>query len=152
MTYHLAGLGQSDSGTITAATGSSGGVARLQAKLIEYGMLSMRAPDGRISSANSATVRAVRSYATRSGLSASGISRTSSGGLTLPRALHDAILAGPPAGAPGAPAAEEGDASDPGEPGARSSRTPSWLPWAVLGGVGVVGVLTGAAVIVRWRS
>lgn len=157
MTYHLPGLGQA----FTAARGASGDVARLQAQLIQYGLLNLRAPDGVISSANSPTVQAVRAYASRAGMSASGVARTSSGGLVLPRPLFDAILAGPP---PSGGSGDGGDASSGkggGESGgdafdARSSMqarggSPSWLPWALGAGAAVVVLGTVAAFAVGRR-
>jgi len=153
MTYHLSGLGQA----FTAARGASGDVARLQTQLIQYGLLNLRAPDGVISSANSPTVQAVRAYASRAGMSASGVARTSSGGLVLPRPLFDAILAGPPS--PSGGSGEGGDVSSGkggGESGGdaldarRSTQaragSPSWLPWVLGAGAAVVVLGTVAAV------
>lgn len=158
MTYHLRGLGQTASDLVTLTSGTGGGVARLQAKLIEYRMLSLRAPDGRIDSTSSPTLAAIRTYATRNGLSASGLARTSSGGLTLPRQLNDAILTaemyfteggGGPSGGGGS--AAKGGGSDAGSEGSiAAAGSPPWAAIAIAGGSAAV-LLIGFAVYARRR-
>lgn len=160
MTYHLRGLGQTASESVTLTSGTGGGVARLQAKLIEYRMLSMRAPDGRIDSSGSPTLAAIRTYATRNGLSASGLARTTSGGLTLPRQLNDAILTaemyfteggGSPSGGGGS-AAKGGGGPDAGGGGASGGESggPPWAAIAIAGG-SAAALLIGLAVYARRR-
>lgn len=156
MTYHLRGLGQAASDLITIAPGAAGGVARLQAKLIEYRMLSLRAPDGRIDSASSPTLAAIRAYAARNELSASGLARTSSGGLTIPRQLNDAILAAEmyfsSDGSGGGSSAKGGGGSDAGGGGssAGGSGGPPWAAIAIAGG-SAAALLVGLAVYARLR-
>lgn len=161
MTYHLKGLGQTASEMVTLTSGTGGGVARLQAKLIEYRMLSMRAPDGRIDSTSSPTLAAIRSYATRNELSTSGLARTSSGGLTIPRQLNDAILTaemfftseGGGGASSGGGAAKGGGSSDAGGGGASAggSGGPLWAAIAIAGG-SAAALLIGLAVYARRRG
>jgi hypothetical protein len=161
MTYHLKGLGQTASEMVTLTPGAGGGVARLQAKLIEYRMLSMRAPDGRIDSSGSRTLEAIRTYASRNSLSASGLARTSSGGLTIPRQLNDAILTaemyftegGGGASSGGGGAAKGGGSSDAGGGGASAggSGGPPWAAIAIAGG-SAAALLIGLAVYARRRG
>jgi hypothetical protein len=160
MTYHLKGLGQTASEMVTLTPGAGGGVARLQAKLIEYRMLSIRAPDGRIDSSGSRTLEAIRTYASRNSLSASGLARTSSGGLTIPRQLNDAILTaemyfteggGGPSGGGGS-AAKGGGGPDAGGGGASGGESggPPWAAIAIAGG-SAAALLVGLAVYARRR-
>lgn len=162
MTYHLKGLGQTASEMVTLTPGAGGGVARLQAKLIEYRMLSMRAPDGRIDSSGSRTLEAIRTYASRNSLSASGLARTSSGGLTIPRQLNDAILTaemyfteggGGASSGGGGGAAKGGGSSDAGGGGA-SAGGPGGPPWAAIAiaGGSAAALLIGLAVYARRRG
>lgn len=162
MTYHLKGLGQTASEMVTLTPGAGGGVARLQAKLIEYRMLSMRAPDGRIDSSGSRTLEAIRTYASRNSLSSSGLARTSSGGLTIPRQLNDAILTaemfftsegGGGASSSGGGAAKGGGSSDAGGGGASAggSGGPPWAAIAIAGG-SAAALLIGLAVYARRRG
>jgi peptidoglycan hydrolase-like protein with peptidoglycan-binding domain len=162
MSYRASGLGQAATG-ITLSAGTGGGVARLQQRLISLGLLAMRVPDGMISSSSSATLTAVRTFATAHGLSATAVTRMSDGGLSVPVGLHDAIMGTvtsppPPSGyTPSGPGtfvdSKTGAPVTPGSAGpfpTMPASTTNWMPWAIGGSVVVIGL--GFVAVMMQRS
>jgi hypothetical protein len=159
----FSGLGQTSLGVMTLAARSQQLIA-VQRRLIDAGVLSLRAPDGVIS-ATSPTLAALQQWALANGYSATGTARTSSSGLVIPRELFAALISSgtaPRAGGGGATTSDGGGAS-PGKGGGSPSTPvaaeagpgsmmagglPGWLPW-----VGAAAaVLVVGAVAMRMRG
>lgn len=122
----FAGLGQTP-GTTTLPARSPQLMA-VQRLLIGLGVLTLRAPDGVIS-ATSPTLAAIQTWATNNGFSATGVARTSSGGLTIPTNLLDALLA---SSAPAQTTPGQTPATVPskgGGSGAPAAAAPAATPW-----------------------
>ena len=90
----FSGLGQADYSTLTTMAPRSRDLISLQTSLMNAGLLSIRTADGVIDSDGSPTLAAIRSWATSNGLSATGVSRSSNGGLVIPAGLAAGILGG----------------------------------------------------------
>jgi len=153
------GLGQA-SGTSTSLPAGSALLVRLQTLLMQGGLLNIHTADGVISSSTSATLVAIRAWATAHGMPTTGVSRTSGGGLSIPTAMLNGILG--TAGTTG-PSTTTADSSSKGSPAPPSTVLPSadmmsdggaipsggmprWVPW-VGGGVALLVIV--AAVVGR---
>lgn len=148
-----AGLGQTSAPAVSLPAHSALIVA-LQQSLMSAGLLNIRVADGVISS-SSQTIAAIQAWATRNGLSATGVARTSSGGLTIPQSLLSAILGQAPAqpgAAPGAPGGGKDNTALPSAALPDVSLTdgrPGWVPWAIGGGTLVLLLGVGAVAMRR---
>lgn len=150
-----AGLGQTSTAVaLTQLPPGSALIVRLQSILMQQGVLHISTADGIISSDTSATLAAIRSWATSHSAPSTGISRTSGGGLSIPTVLLNAILAtrfSAPATTTPAPDAKASAALPPPEmvidstPAAGS--LPRWVPWAA--GALTIAIFGGAFVLGR---
>jgi hypothetical protein len=149
------GLGQA-SGTSTSLPAGSALLVRLQTLLMQGGLLNIHTADGVISSSTSATLVAIRAWATAHGTPSAGVSRTSGGGLSIPTALLNGILGtasttGPSTttadGGKGAPSAVLPSPDMVADGGAVAMGLPRWVPWAA--GAAVVAVFGGAFILGR---
>lgn len=143
----LQGLGQTPS--LTTLPAQSALIVRLQTILMQQGLLSIRTADGLISSATSPTLSALQTWATNNGLSATGLARTGSNGLTIPTALLNAVIGGGGTSAPSATTDAKSAPSDVLPPTSMvldttSGGVPRWLPWA--GGAVALTVIVAALV------
>lgn len=151
------GLGQTASATTSLPSGSAL-IVRLQTLLMQAGLLNIHTADGVISSSTSATLVAIRAWATAHGQPTTGISRTSGGGLSIPTTLLNAILNGGGGGG-GATTSTTSTTSDGGKttPSAvlpspdmvigGAVGLPRWVPWAA--GAAVVAIFGGAFILGR---
>lgn len=138
----FSGLGQTDA--IATLAARSAELRSLQTTLMSAGALSLRTADGLISSSDSPTLAAIRNWATMHGLSATGTTRTSDGGLAIPSPLLASIMSAVPSVAGGrAVTTPEAPTSAvlPGSTLTTPSRWPSWLPWAGGGAVAIVAIV-----------
>jgi len=149
------GLGQTP-GTSTTLPAGSALIVHLQTLLMQGGLLNIHTADGIISSSTSATLVAIRAWATAHGMPTTGVSRTSGGGLSIPTALLNGIL-GTPGTGPSADGGGKGSSAPPSavlpspdmvaDGGAVPGALPRWVPWA--GAALVVAVFGGAFILGR---
>lgn len=150
---HLQGLGQASS-TSTTLPAQSALIVRLQTLLMQGGLLNIHTADGLISSSTSATLVAIRAWATAHGMSSSGVARTSGGGLSIPTPLLNSIL-GTPSASASSDSGGKGSAATPSamlpssdmvSGGTTVGGIPSWIPWV---GGGAVLLAVGAVLVSR---
>jgi hypothetical protein len=154
---YLQGLGQTP-GSSTSLPAGSALIVRLQTLLMQAGLLNIHTADGIISSSSSATLVAIRAWATAHGMPTTGVARTSGGGLSIPTALLNGILGTSSTTGPSTTTADGSSKGSSPTPsavlpspdmvsgGTTSSGLPSWVPWV---GGGVALLVIGAALLSR---